>query len=93
MGRKYGRLKYGAYTYDKGGTSWIPIPVTPGGIEIWNPLPTIWPPPPDRWAVSFSPPTSEIWNSLPVIWPPPPDRWGSATTPQAEIWVPINPPL
>jgi hypothetical protein len=84
-GRKYGRLKYGRYTYDLW-PAWHPIP--PDGIgDIWVPMPGF--PPGESWTpVSADPPISDIWNpvSEPVV------AWNSVTTAPTEIWIPVTAP-
>jgi hypothetical protein len=85
-GRKYGRLKYGRYTYDLWDQLWIPVPPEAPG-DIWIPLPGF--PPEDSWTpVSASPIVPDIWNpvSEPIA------AWASAIAAPTEIWIPVTTP-
>ena len=73
IGRKYGRGKYGADTYDLGYVTeiWAPSPDTPSGTptEPWIPIPAA-PVPVEIWASTVEVPP-EIW--IPI--PPPSNTW------------------
>lgn len=88
MGRKYGRLAYGRYSYDLW-PAWYPIPppVIPGDIWVPTPDTTPVPPPPDMW-VGAGPPASEFWVPTSAA----PNPWGSSTMDLTEIWKPVTKP-
>lgn len=75
MGRKYGRYKYGASTYDLGPGFDIWAPEYPGGIpsEIW--LPETTPPSSEIWTSAVAPPVLDIWAPVPDV---------------SDIWVPVD---
>jgi hypothetical protein len=92
MGRKYGLLAYGKYSYDLW-PAWYPIPPYPEPAppgDIWVPIPATpsFPPALDIWGSAISP-QAEIWvPTAPVV-----GAWGSVVSPQSEMWVPaILPP-
>jgi hypothetical protein len=74
-GRKYGRGKYGANTYDLGPGTDIWKPEYPDGI------------PSDIWVPETAPPVSEIWQA--AVAPPVLDIW-SPVADVADIWVPVS---
>jgi len=63
MGRKFGLLAYGRYSYDLFPSTWYPIPQPPIS-DIW--VPETAPLPVDVWASSSLTPV-EIW--VPVTFP------------------------
>jgi hypothetical protein len=83
-GRKYGRLKYGKYSYDLW-PAWYPIP--PDGFpgDIWVPIPDL--PVPPVWASEESSP-SEVWVGVGMAV----SNWGASTFNQTEIWIPVTVP-
>ena len=81
MGRKYGRGKYGAKTYDLGPNVCPIEPWLPGTIpeEIWTPIPLV---PTEVWGSDVSIP-AEIWTPAAVV---PGGIWGAEAA-KNKTWV------
>jgi len=79
LGRKYGRGKYGASTYDLGfgGEIWLPE-TSPPASDVWVP----------EFVVPIPPaPIADVWNAVSN---PPPDEIWIPINPPPDVWIPVT---